>query len=184
MSPCSSVSARSLPTGPCLDSALDNLLALSCGFSHVTVASALSPGSLLFPFSDSGFASLSSASSSPLLSLPDPGPSSSSFRSSPLLLFPLFFLLLLPSLLPLSLLALLFFPCLPLLVSLPLFPPLLLLLFLPLFFLLLLLLRCPFLFLLSLRLFRLSQLLLLLSLPLSLLLLLPFLTKLRIRLRC
>ena len=49
----------------------------------VTVASALSPGSLLFPFSDSGFASLSSASSSRSLSLPDPGPSSSSFRSAP-----------------------------------------------------------------------------------------------------
>ena len=31
---CGSVSARSLPTGPCLDSALDDLCALSCGFSH------------------------------------------------------------------------------------------------------------------------------------------------------
>ena len=31
---CGSVSARSLPTGPCLDSALDDLRALSCGFSH------------------------------------------------------------------------------------------------------------------------------------------------------
>ena len=49
----------------------------------VTVASALSPGYLLFPFSDSGFASLSSASSSLSLSLPDPGPSSSSLRSTP-----------------------------------------------------------------------------------------------------
>ena len=31
---CGSVSAHSLPTGPCLDSALDDLRALSCGFSH------------------------------------------------------------------------------------------------------------------------------------------------------
>ena len=31
---CGSVSARSLPTGPFLNSALDDLRALSCGFSH------------------------------------------------------------------------------------------------------------------------------------------------------
>ena len=49
----------------------------------VTVASALSPGSLLFPFSDSCFALLSSASSSHSLALPDRGPSCSSFRSAP-----------------------------------------------------------------------------------------------------
>ena len=49
----------------------------------VTVASALSPGSLLFPFSDPGFASLPSASSSRSLSLPDPGPTSSSLLSAP-----------------------------------------------------------------------------------------------------
>ena len=51
----------------------------------VTVASALSPGSFLFPFSDSGFASLSSASSSRSLSLPPPiscPPSSSASSSS------------------------------------------------------------------------------------------------------
>ena len=45
------------------------------------VVSALSPGSHLFPFSDSGFASLSAASSSCPLSLPPP-PLSSSFASS------------------------------------------------------------------------------------------------------
>ena len=49
-----------------------------------TVASALSPGSLLFPFSDSGFASLSASSSSRPLSLPPPPllPSSVSLASS------------------------------------------------------------------------------------------------------
>ena len=31
---CGSVSDRSLPTDPCLDSALDDLRALSCEFSH------------------------------------------------------------------------------------------------------------------------------------------------------
>ena len=82
----------------------------------VTVASALSPGSLLFPFSDSGFASLSAASSSRSLSLPPPISSSSSSvaDSSPLfpslllffllflllLLFPLFLLIFLRILLP------------------------------------------------------------------------------------
>ena len=48
--------------------------------ANVNVASVLSPGSLLFPFSDSGFASLSSASfpsSSLSLSLPSPATSSS-----------------------------------------------------------------------------------------------------------
>ena len=88
--------------------------------ANVTVDSALSPGSLLFPFSDSGFASLSSASSSRSLSLPDSGPSSSSFHSAPPLSsypLPSPFFILLPSLLPgiplpLSLLALLFLPCL------------------------------------------------------------------------
>ena len=107
----------------------------------VTVASALSPGSLLFPFSDSCFAFLSSASSSHSLSLPDRGPSSSSFRSAPPpSSFPS------PPPLPPS------FPSSwdpasslhprpsvsslpPFLVSLLLFPPLLLLLFLPLPFL-------------------------------------------------
>ena len=48
----------------------------------VSVASALSPGSLLFPFSDSGFASLSAVSSSRPLSLPPPLSSSSSLASS------------------------------------------------------------------------------------------------------
>ena len=48
----------------------------------VSVASALSPGSLLFPVSDSGFASLSVASSSRPLSLPPPLSSSSFLASS------------------------------------------------------------------------------------------------------
>ena len=48
----------------------------------VSVDSALSPGSLLFPFSDFGFASLSAASSSRPLSLPPPLSSSSSLASS------------------------------------------------------------------------------------------------------
>ena len=60
---------------------MDQLLVVGVApLANVTVASALSPGSLLFPFSDSGFASLSSASfhfSSLSLSLPSPGPSSS-----------------------------------------------------------------------------------------------------------
>ena len=49
-----------------------------------TVASALSPGSLLFPFSDSGFASLSASSSFRPFSLPPPPllPSSASLSSS------------------------------------------------------------------------------------------------------
>ena len=78
--------------GGSLSSSLGHTLSVSHGTDHlqvvnvapsavVSVASALSPGSLLFPFSDSGFTSFSAASSSRPLSLPPPlSSSSSSFR--------------------------------------------------------------------------------------------------------
>ena len=47
-----------------------------------SVASVFSPGSLLFPFSDSGFASLSASSSSRPFALPPPPPLSSSVALS------------------------------------------------------------------------------------------------------
>ena len=55
-----------------------------CVVTVATVASALSPGSLLFPFSDSGFASLSASSSSRPFALPPPPllPSSVALSSS------------------------------------------------------------------------------------------------------
>ena len=52
---CGSVSARSLPTGPCLDSALDDLRALSCRFSHTRFWVRYPFLSSWSPCKDSGF---------------------------------------------------------------------------------------------------------------------------------
>ena len=99
---------------PSVSRGTDHLRVINVAPSAVViVASALSPGSLLFPFSDSGFASLSASSSSRPLSLPPPP------LPWPLLLllpwlWPLSFLLFL---LLLSLLLLLFLLLLLLLVS-------------------------------------------------------------------
>ena len=96
VSVCVSYVARSgvSNVGGSLSSGVSLTLSVSRGTDHlrvinvapsavVSVASALSPGSLLFPFSDSGFASLSAASFSRPLSLPPPPlSSSSSFTSS------------------------------------------------------------------------------------------------------
>ena len=83
VSVCVSYVARSEVSqmGGSLSSGLGLTVSVSCGSDHlrvvdvapsavVSVASALSPGSLLFPFSDSGFASLSAASSSRPLVVP------------------------------------------------------------------------------------------------------------------
>ena len=97
--PCTNVSvsyvarSRVSNVGGFLSSGLGLAVSVSRGSDHlqvvdvapsavVSVASALSPGSLLFPFSDSGFASLSAASSSRPLSLPPPLSSSSFLASS------------------------------------------------------------------------------------------------------
>ena len=119
VSVCVSYVARSGDSnvGGSLSSGVGLTRSVSRGTDHlrvinvVSVASALSPGSLLFPFSDSGFASLSAASSSCPLSLPPPP------LPSPLLLWlrPLFFLLFLLLLLLFLLLPLFLLPWLLLL---------------------------------------------------------------------
>ena len=61
----------------------DQLRVVNISSANVaTVASVFSPGSLLFPFSDSGFASLSTSSSSRPFALPPPPPLSSSVALS------------------------------------------------------------------------------------------------------